>query len=187
MVHSTFEFYPGAPLYHSQNLVNWELIGHCLSNPEQFSLKGCGHSLGLYAPTIRWYNERFYLTTTDVSGIRNFIIHTKDPTKNWSSPVRVEQNGIDPSLFFDDDDKVYFTSTGYEKGRNVIQMCQIDPLAGKRLTPSRTISYGCGGCYPEGPHIYKRGKYYYLVLAEGGTEYGHRATVQRSLSVWGAL
>ena len=186
LVTSTFEFYPGIPLYHSKNLINWEMIGHCLSSPKQLSIKSCSHSLGIYAATVRWHGGLFIMTTTDSDGIRNFIMHTNAPEKGWSDPVRVEQGGIDPSLFFDADGSVYYTSTGYdENGKDIIQMCQIDPVSGQRLSPSRAISHGCGGCYPEGPHIYKKGDYYYLVLAEGGTQYGHRATVQRSRCVWG--
>ena len=158
LVTSTFEFYPGIPLYHSKNLINWEMIGHCLSSPKQLSIKSCSHSLGIYAATIRWHGGLFFMTTTDSDGIRNFIMHTNAPEKGWSDPVRVEQGGIDPSLFFDADGSVYYTSTGYdENGKDIIQMCQIDPVSGQRLSPSRAISHGCGGCYPEGPHIYKKG------------------------------
>lgn len=186
LVTSTFEFYPGIPVYHSRNLVNWELIGHGLSSPKQLSIKHCGHSLGIYAPTIRYHDGMFFMTTTDSSGIRNFIMYTRDPREGWSDPVRVDQGGIDPSFFFDEDGKVYYASTGYdENGDNYIQMCQIDPITGEKLTESREISRGCGGCFPEGPHIYRKNGYYYLILAEGGTQYGHRESVQRSRSVWG--
>lgn len=186
LVTSSFEFFPGVPLFHSTNLANWELIGHCLTSADQLSIRSCGHSLGIYAPTIRYHDGTFFMTTTDSSGIRNFIVYTDDLKKGWSAPVRVDQGGIDPSLFFDADGKVYYTSNGYSKdGHDFIQMCQIDPFTGEKLTPSRIISHGCGGSYPEGPHIYKRGGYYYLLLAEGGTEYGHHATIQRSRDIWG--
>jgi len=185
LVTSSFEYFPGVPLYHSTNLANWELLGHCLTSAEQLPLQGCSHSGGIYAPTIRYHAGRYYMTTTNASSIRNFIVHTDDLVQGWSLPVQVKQTGIDPSLFFDDDGKVYFTSTGFSEGKNAIQMCEIDPLTGTQHTVSRIISYGCGGCWPEAPHIYKRNGFYYLVLAEGGSEYGHHVTVQRSTNIWG--
>ena len=153
LVTSSFEYFPGVPLYHSTNLANWELLGHCLTSAEQLPLQGCSHSGGIYAPTIRYHAGRYYMTTTNASSIRNFIVHTDDLVQGWSLPVQVKQTGIDPSLFFDDDGKVYFTSTGFSEGKNAIQMCEIDPLTGTQNTVSRIISYGCGGCWPEAPHI----------------------------------
>lgn len=186
IVTSTFEYFPGVPVYHSRNLVNWELIGHCLTDIEQLPLEGCFASGGIYAPTIRFHDGIFYMATTNVSSMGNFIVNTENPSRGWSKPVKVEQSGIDPSLFFDDDGKVYYTSTGRDSsGRNGIQMCEINPLTGMRLSESKIISCGCGGCYPEAPHIYKNNGYYYLMVAEGGTEYGHRETIQRGRSPWG--
>lgn len=186
LVTSTFEYFPGVPLYRSGNLVNWELTGHCLTTSTQLPLQGCGASGGIYAPTIRYHDGIFYMTATNVSSIRNFIVYTSDPTDVWSNPVAVDQGGIDPSLFFDDDGKVYYTSTAQDQeGRDGIQMCEINPLTGEKLTDSVFITDGCGGCYPEGPHIYKRKGFYYLLLAEGGTEYGHHAVMMRSQRPWG--
>lgn len=186
ITNSSFEFFPGVPLYHSRNLSNWELLGHCLTRETQLPLQGCPHSGGIYAPTIRYHQGTFYMTTTNVSSIKNFIVHTKDLAAGWSEPALVSQGGIDPSLFFDDDGKVYYTSTHVcEDGRGSIQMCRLDPSTGEKFTASKVISYGCGGCHPEGPHIYKKNGYYYLLLAEGGTEYGHHVSIQRSENVWG--
>ena len=105
LVTSSFEYFPGVPLYHSTNLANWELLGHCLPPAEQLPLQGCSHSGGIYAPTIRYHAGRYYMTTTNASSIRNFIVHTDDLVQGWSLPVQVKQTGIDPSLFFDDDGK----------------------------------------------------------------------------------
>lgn len=186
IVTSTFEYFPGVPIYHSKNLTEWELIGHCLTTAEQNSLEGCGQSSGIYAPTIRYHEGTFFMTTTNVSSIRNFIVHTKDPKTGWSSPVKVEQGGIDPTLFFDDEGKVYYASTGYDIGhRSCIQMSEIDPFTGEMFTDPKPISYGSGGAYPEGPHIFKKGGYYYLLVAEGGTEYGHTETIHRSKNIYG--
>lgn len=185
LVNSTFEFFPGVPVYHSKNLANWELIGYTLDRESQLKLEGCRPSGGIYAPTIRWHDGMFYMTTTNVSNGGNFIVHTDDLSKGWSEPVWIEQGGIDPSLLFDDDGKVYFTSTGMDNGKQAIMICELNPLTGEKYTPSKVLSYGCGGRYPEGPHLYKiRGKYY-LMLAEGGTEYGHMETMQRSDSPYG--
>lgn len=186
IVNSTFEYFPGVPIHHSKNLANWELIGHCLTRADQLPLHKCRPSGGIYAPTIRYHDGWFFMTTTNVSCGGNFIIHSRRPDGEWSDPVWVDQGGIDPSLLFDEDGKVYFTSTGNdEKGRSCILICELDPFTGLKYTESRILSYGCGGRYPEGPHLYKiRGKYY-LMLAEGGTEYGHMETIQRSDSPYG--
>lgn len=186
LVTSTFEFFPGVPLYRSENLANWTLINHCLSRDSQLPLRGCGHSSGIYAPTIRFHDGIYYMTATNVSSIRNFIVHTADPSREWSEPVLVNQTGIDPSLFFDEDGTAYYTSTAQDTNkRDCIQMCVVDPLTGEKKSESKIITHGCGGCYPEGPHIYKRNGYYYLLLAEGGTEYGHHAVMMRAASPWG--
>ena len=100
----------------------------------------------------------------------------------WSEPVIVEQGGIDPSLFFDDDGKVYFISNGDDKdGRAFIQMSQIDIETGKKITENQAIWYGTGGRYIEAPHMYKFGDYYYLLNAEGGTEYTGKCFISHSM------
>lgn len=186
LVNSSFEFFPGVPLFHSKNLAQWEPVGHCLTSKEQVKLDGCHASGGIYAPTIRYHEGWFYMTVTNVSDKGNFIVHTRNPEEGWSEPCWVKQGGIDPSLFFDEDGKVYYTTTGnLEDGTSTIQMCEVDPMTGEKLTESRVINYGCGGRCPEGPHIYKKGGYYYLMLAEGGTEYGHMETLQRSRNPYG--
>ena len=184
LVISTFEFFPGVPVFRSRNLVNWELIGHCLTEEEQLPLGECRPSGGIYAPTIRYHEGIYYMVTTNVSCGGHLIVHTKNPAGKWSAPVSVEQDGIDPSLLFDGD-KVYFVSTLFQDGRQAIAMCEIDPLTGEKRTPSTVISHGCGGKFPEAPHQYRIGEYYYLMLAEGGTEYGHMVTISRSKSPYG--
>ncbi len=185
LVNSTFEFFPGVPVYHSRNLVNWERIGYCLTRKEQDVLDGCRASGGIYAPTIRYHEGTFFMTTTNVSSGGNFIVHTRDPRGEWSEPAWVAQGGIDPTVFFDDDGKVYFMSTGEDEEGSGIFLCEMDPFTGKMLTESRCISHGCGGRNPEGPHIYKKNGRYYLMLAEGGTEYGHMETIQKSDCIYG--
>ena len=186
LVTSTFEFFPGVPVYHSKNLVNWELINYCLTTDSQLPLEGAVVSKGIYAPTIRYQDGTFFMTTTNVSTGGHFIVHTKDVYGKWSEPHYVDQGGIDPSLFWDDDGTCYFVSNGLdENGRVSIFLCQVDPFTGEKYTKTVLISYGCGGRYPEAPHIYKKNGYYYLMLAEGGTEYGHMETMQRSKNIYG--
>ncbi len=185
LVTSSFEFFPGVPIYHSKNLVNWELISYCLTDGIQLPLSRAKASYGIYAPTIRYYDGTFFMTVTNVSYGGNFIVHTKDIRGKWSEPAYVEQKGIDPSLFWDDDGVCYFVSNGSTDASNGIHLCEIDPFTGKMLSPSRRISMGCGGSSPEAPHIYKVNGYYYLTLAEGGTEYGHMETVQRAKNIYG--
>ena len=108
IVNSTFEFFPGVPIYHSTNLVNWELINYCLTRREQLELEGCRNSGGIYAPTIRYHEGTFFMITTNVTHKGNFIVFTNDIRGEWSNPVWIDQSGIDPSLFWDDDNKCYF-------------------------------------------------------------------------------
>lgn len=176
LVNSSFQYFPGVPLFYSRDLVNWEQIGNCLTRNSQLKLDGAGAGGGIYAPTIRYDNGTFYMITTNVSdGGRNFLVHTKDPRGEWSEPVWLEQGGIDPSLYFEDG-KCYMVSNpgGY------IVLCEINPMTGEQLTSSRKIWSGTGGRYPEGPHIYKKDGWYYLLISEGGTEVAHSITIARS-------
>lgn len=184
LVTSTFEFFPGVPLYKSKNLVDWECIGHCLTRASQLPLDGCRVSGGVYAPTIRYFDGKLYMVTTNVSAGGNFIVHSDDMGISWSEPVWIAQGGIDPSLLFADD-KVYFVSNEGANGEKGMHVCEINPLTGGKYTESKLISYGCGGRYPEAPHLYKIHGSYYLMLAEGGTEFGHMVTIQKSDSPYG--
>lgn len=186
---STFEFFPGVPLFHSRNLANWEQIGHCLTRESQLPLEGAFPSTGIFAPTLRYHNGKFYMITTNMTqliktGKGNFIVQASDPAGEWSEPAWVEHGGIDPSLYFEGD-KAYYCGTGFdEKGQGIV-LFEINPDTGEILSEKKTISYGCGGKCPEAPHIYKINGFYYLLLAEGGTEYGHMVTIQRSGNIWG--
>lgn len=185
LVNSTFEFFPGVPIYHSTNLVNWELIGHCLTRRSQLELEGCRNSGGIYAPTIRHHNGTFFMITTNVTDKGNFVVHTDDITKEWSEPALIDQGGIDPSLFWDTDERCYYCSTGIIDGVRGIVLFELNPFTGEILSEKKIISEGCGGQCAEGPHIYRKNGFYYLMLAEGGTEYAHRETIQRSENIWG--
>jgi alpha-N-arabinofuranosidase len=181
LVTSTFQYFPGVPVFHSNDLVNWKQIGHCLTRKTQLPLDNSRSSGGIYAPTIRYHNGIYYMVTTNVTGGGNFYVTTADPFKEWSEPVWVKQGGIDPTIFFDDNEEVYFTSTG----NNEIVLSKIDIKTGKLLSEIKSIWAGTGGRYPEAPHIYKLNGWYYLLIAEGGTEYGHMVTIARSKDIWG--
>ncbi len=185
MVCSTFQYFPGVPLFESEDMVNWKQIGHCLTGTSQLELKGAQTISGIYAPTIRYNNGRFYMVTTNVSIDKNFYVYTDDIYGEWSEPVYVEQGGIDPSLYFEGD-RSFFISNGEDgKGVNCIRMCEIDIETGRKLSETRPLWYGSGGRYIEAPHLYKFGKYYYILDAEGGTEYGHMVNYARSENMWG--
>lgn len=186
LVNSTFEYYPGVPVFHSRDLISFEQVGVCLTRKSQLKLENCRPSGGIYAPTIRFNEGVFYMITTNVSAGGNFIVHTTDITKEWSEPVPVAHTGIDPSLFFDDDGRTYCCATGTDgHGKQGIILFEIDPLTGEIKGEKRLISYGITGSWPEGPHIYKINGLYYLMLAECGTEYGHMETMLRSESIYG--
>lgn len=187
LVNSTFEYFPGIPVFESDDLIHWKQIGHCLTRQSQLDLCGILASKGIYAPTIRYNNGRFYVVVTNISNdFGNFYVWTDDIySGEWSDPIKVSRGGIDPSLLFDGD-KVYFTSNGVDDfGEEGISLCEIDIETGKTLTKAKCISKGCGGRFPEGPHIYHINDYYYLMMAEGGTEYGHMECMLRSKDIWG--
>lgn len=185
LVASSFQYFPGVPLFESDDLVNWTQVGHVLTRPSQVELEHVPSSGGVFAPTIRYHQGRFYMVTTNATTQRNFYVWTDDIRGPWSEPIVVEQGGIDPSLLFDGD-AVYFISNGEDdEGGAGITQCRIDITTGRKLTPSRHIWQGTGGRYLEAPHMYHIGPWYYLIAAEGGTEYGHMVTCARAKSPCG--
>lgn len=200
LVTSTFAYFPGVPIFHSRDLAHWEQIGNILNRESQLPLKNCGHSKGIFAPVIRYYDGTFYLITTNVSegripGEQNFIVTARNPEGPWSEPYYLGKDalGIDPSLFFDDDGKCYYVGTRPNSqetryyGDWEIWMQELD-LETMRLTgKSRRLWKGAMNevAWPEGPHIYKKDGYYYLMIAEGGTGPNHSVTVARSRQIEG--
>lgn len=185
MVCSSFQFFPGVPLFESTDLINWQQIGHVLTRDSQLPLEGAGSVGGIYAPTIRYYKGRFYMVTTNVTHGGNFYVYTDDIYGEWSDPIYVEQGGIDPSLYFEDD-RAYFMSNGTDDaGIHGITQCEIDIATGKKLTPGRSIWQGTGGRFLESPHLYKIDGSYYLMASEGGTEYGHMVTYAKGETPYG--
>lgn len=183
---SSFEYFPGVPLFHSRDLVHFRAIGHALTTARALPLEIAKSSEGIFAPTLRYHAGTFYLVTTNVSGGGNFYVTAERPEGPWSDPVWLpEDDGwMDPSLFFDDDGKVYFTRHGGGE-RGGIYQTELDLERGKLRGPTRLIWAGTGGIWPEGPHLYRRGGAYYLMIAEGGTAYGHGVTLARAPSPYG--
>ena len=187
LVTSSFEYFPGVPIFHSKDLVNWKQIGHCLTRESQLGLHHAKSSMGIFAPTIRYNDGRFYMITTNLTIGKNFIVYADHPEGPWSEPIWLDWPGIDPSLLFDDDGKVYLTGTqnifsGEPMG---IYQAEINVETGEILTERMLIWEGSGGAFPEGPHLYKINGLYYLMIAEGGTEYGHMVTMARSKHAFG--
>lgn len=178
---SSMEYFPGVPLFESRDLFHWRPIGHCLTRTSQLNLEGCASSMGIFAPTLRRHAGKFTMITTNVSGGGNFLVTAHDPAGEWSEPVWIDAPGIDPSLLFDDDGQVYFTC----QSQDGIMQSTLDPETGRLGGPLRLIWSGTGGAFPEAPHLYRRNGWYYLMIAEGGTEYGHMVTIARSRGPWG--
>lgn len=182
MACSSFEYFPGVPLFRSKDLANWQLLGHALTRPSQLPLAGCGASRGIFAPTLRHHSGVFYLITTNVGQGGNFLVTASDPAGPWSEPVWIDDGWFDPSLLFDSDGKVYYTRRG---GPSAIVQAEIDVTTGRLLTPLRDVATGFVSPDCEGPHLYHIGEWYYLLLAEGGSRTGHMITIGRARGPWG--
>ena len=177
LVTSSFEYFPGVPIFHSRDLVNWRQIGHVLTRESQLPLRGAKNSYGIWAPTLRYHESHFYLVSTNMTLGGNFVVTATDPAGPWSEPVLLDQEGIDPSLLFDDG-KVYLTTSENRQS-------EIDLATGRRLSEVRVVWGGTGGGYMEAPHLYKINSWYFLMVAEGGTGRGHMVTIARSRDPWG--
>ncbi len=180
LVNSSFQYFPGVPIFQSKDLVHWQQIGNVLDRESQLPLKGASSWLGIYAPTIRYHEGTYYMITTNVGNGGNFMVTAQDPRGPWSEPIWLKQQGIDPSLYFENG-KCYMVSNPGD----AIWLCEINPKTGEQLTESKKLWQGDGGRYPEGPHIYKKDGYYYLLISEGGTELAHRLTIARSKKIEG--
>lgn len=194
LVTSTFEWFPGMPVYHSRDLVNWELIGHGIHRPLQVEFKaGLRDNGGVYAPTIRHHEGTFYLINTCVDCGGNYYLTATDPAGPWSDPVWLEAPGIDPSLFWDDDGRCYYTGHGNLKeeqewvDQQGIWMQELDLESGKLIGKREQLTHGhaSNARWSEAPHLYKIDGEYMLLIAEGGTDYQHSVTIFNSNKLWG--
>ncbi|MRV72690.1 family 43 glycosylhydrolase [Duganella sp. FT92W] len=182
---STFAYFPGVPIFHSKDLVHWRQVGNALTRPSQLPLQNQGNSRGIFAPTLRCHGGKFYLVTTNISNGGNFIATATDPAGPWSEVTWLNDGGgMDPSLLFDDDGKIYYTRHGGGEHGGAYQ-AELDPQTLMPKEAPRLIWSGTGGVWPEGPHLYKHNGWYYLMISEGGTSYNHSITVARSRSPWG--
>ena len=172
LITSTFEYFPGVPVFHSKDLVNWEQIGHCITRESQIP-----NGINIFAATLRYHDGTFYMITTNIVGGGNFYVTATNPAGPWSDPIWVNVPGIDPDLFWDDDGQAYIISSPFI-------LYEVDLKTGE-LSEGKKVWNGTGGRYAEGPHIYKKDGWYYLMAAEGGTEEAHSETIARSNSIWG--
>lgn len=184
---SSFEYFPGVPVFHSTDLMSWTQIGHVLTRRSQFEEGAGGPSGGIYAGTLRHHAGRFYYATTNINvhGRGQMILQSEDPAGPWSDPVYVPGAiGIDPDLAWDDEGRCLLTwhVLDFERGGQAIRQAQVDVDSGELLTPAVDVWQGSGLPAAEGPHLYHIGPWWYLMLAEGGTERGHCATIARSPS-----
>ncbi len=181
LVTSSFEYFPGLPIHHSRDLVNWRPIGHALTRPSQLELGVAGSSRGLFAPTLRHHRGRFYIVCTLIDGGGNFIVTARRPEGPWSNPIWIDRDGIDPSLTFHDG-RVFYTRNGRGTDTNhpFIHQGELDPATGALTRPLRVIWRGLGGVWPEAPHLYFLRGHYYLFAAEGGTAWDHCEVVGRA-------
>ena len=196
LVNSTFSWYPGLPIYHSTDLVNWKQIGNAIDRPGMMDFSGLGTNRGLFAPAITHHDGKFWILNTCIECGDNFVITATDPAGPWSDPVWLDFGGIDPSLYFAEDGTAWITYNDappgpprYE-GHRAIWMQQFDPEA-MQVMAERTLLVD-GGVNPsenpiwaEGPHIYKVDGWYYLLTAEGGTADQHSQTIYRSRDLQG--
>lgn len=193
LVCSSFAMFPGVPIFHSNDLVNWTQIGHVLDRTSQLDVHDTGISSGVYAPGIAYntHNDTFYMITTAFAGgLGNIVVKTKDPKKGWSDPIKLNFAGIDPDIFFDDDGKAYVIHNdapdkGKElyNGHRVIKVWDYDVEKDQVIAGSDKIIVDGGvdlskkPIWIEAPHIYKKDGRYFLMCAEGGTGGNHSEVV----------
>ncbi|MBQ8597804.1 MAG: family 43 glycosylhydrolase [Lachnospiraceae bacterium] len=185
MVNSSFIFFPCIPISHSRDLIHWEIIGHAITNPEWAHLDELEGGRGYWAPDISYYDGTFYITATyrlnDTGTVyrRQIVVSSDKPEGPYSEPAYIEEDGIDPSIFHDEDGRHYML---LNRGARIFELssdCK------KQISEAKLLYYGSQKRAPEGPHLLKKDGYYYLFLAEGGTGPGHRITVSRSRELMG--
>jgi xylan 1,4-beta-xylosidase len=198
LTNSSFAFFPGLPIYHSRDLVNWDQIGNAIDRPEQFHFVGLGIARAVFAPTLRWHDGRFYIVGTCVDCGGTFIIDAADAAGPWSNPHWLPLiDGIDPDLFFDADGSVWIAYNGPPPedppayaGHRAIWLQEVDLAAfsghgDRALIVNGGANLALRPIWIEGPHLIKRNAVYYLIAAEGGTASQHSEVVFRSAHIQG--
>ncbi|KAM0428840.1 hypothetical protein ACHAPT_006640 [Fusarium lateritium] len=194
---STFEWFPGVQIHHSKDLANWTLAVRPLTRKSQLDMRGDPDSCGVWAPCLTHDGDNFWLVYTDVKrkdgsfkDTHNYIISAPAIEGPWSDPVYANSSGFDPSLFHDEDGRKWFSNMTWDhRARPLlfagITLQEFDPEVGKLVGPRKNVYQGTDLALVEGPHMYKRNGWYYLLTAEGGTGYNHAATFARSRNIWG--
>lgn len=197
LVTSTFEYLPGLPVQRSRDLSNWELIGHAIDRPGMLDLDGIVSSGGLYAPTLRFHDGIFWLVCTlvdpnDASRGGNFLLTATDAAGPWSDPIWLDVDGIDPSIFFDDDGRTWLHGTRLASEpqwhhQTEVWLREFDRESLKLVGEEHILWHGAvtGAVWAEGPHIFKVDGSYYLLASEGGTEFHHALSIARADAVTG--
>jgi xylan 1,4-beta-xylosidase len=195
LINSSFAHFPGIPIFHSRDLVSWTQIGNAISRPTQLDFSGKRVSQGVFAPDISFHDGLFYIVNTCVECGGNFVITATDPKGPWSDPVWLPFEGIDPSIYWEGD-KAYIVNNGppdeaprYD-GHRAIWVQEFDWRARTMVGPRTQIVNGGVDIsqkpsWIEGPHLFKRGNYYYLIAAEGGTGDNHSEVVFRASAITG--
>ena len=194
---STFEWYPGVRLHHSTDLVHWRPLGGVLTERRLLDLTGAGDSCGVWAPDLSYVDSKFHLLYADVASFasgywdpQNYLVTASDLAGPWSDPVVLHGRGFDAALFHDEDGTTWMLSmtADWRPGRDRfagIQIQQYDREARRLVGAERVIFHGTTVGVTEGPHLYQKDGWYYLVTAEGGTSWAHQVTVARSRSLFG--
>lgn len=197
LVNSTFAYFPGIPIFHSRDLVNWEQLGNVIARPTQLRFDGLGATRGIFAPSLSEHDGTFYLVCTMVDAGGNFLMTATNPAGPWSDPVWLDFDGIDPSLFFDDAGHAWIVNNGNPpdnhalySGHRAIHLHAFDLPARKVLGPDMIIVNGGADLaqkpvWVEGPHLFQRNGWYYLCCAEGGTSLMHSQVILRSRKIDG--
>lgn len=192
LANSTFTYVPGVPIFESEDLLTWRQIGHILDRESQLDLEGMEVSSGIFAPTLRFHKEKFYMITTNAGRGGNFYVTADKPEGPWSDPIFLpDAPGIDPSLYFEDD-KCFYVGQRFKKDAKYYGDCEIwiqelDLNLSRLIGESHALWDGAAknAVWPEGPHLYKKDDWYYLMIAEGGTAHEHSISVARSREIFG--
>ncbi len=192
LINSTFAYAPGVPIFESNDLFTWKQIGNILKTRKQLNLDNLEISSGIYAPTIRYHKGLFYMITTNEKSGGNFYVTAKEPKGPWSDPIFLsEAKGIDPSLYFEED-HCYYIGQRTKKDAKYYGDCEIWiqelDLDKKKLVGKDYILWdgaSKNAIWPEGPHLYKKDNWYYLMIAEGGTAHEHSVCIARSRNIFG--
>ncbi|MDO3385898.1 glycoside hydrolase family 43 protein [Gilvimarinus sp. SDUM040013] len=194
---STFEWYPGVQVHHSRDLKHWRLVSRPLNRAALLDMTGEPDSCGVWAPCLTWADGVFWLVYTDVKRFdgnfkdtHNYLTTCESIDGEWSDPIYLNSSGFDPSLFHDDDGRKWLTNMVWDHRADRtffggIMLQEYDTSSGKLVGSPQNIFKGSELGFTEGPHIYKRDGYYYLLTAEGGTGYNHAMTLARSRSLSG--